>query len=97
MAQGQGRDEQRVFSAWVASPEDTAKHHGVDVSTGLTASQVAEKRAEHGFNELEKEPGKSLFALVLEQFDDMLVKASLSSAHTAMHLLLRSQLAQTKL
>jgi P-type Ca2+ transporter type 2C len=76
MAQGQGREAQQVFSAWVATTEDVAKHHGVDVTTGLTASQVAEKRAQHGFNELEKEPGKSLFALVLEQFDDMLVKAS---------------------
>ena len=76
MAQGQGREAQQVFSAWVATTEDVAQHHGVDVTTGLTASQVAEKRAQHGFNELEKEPGKSLFALVLEQFDDMLVKAS---------------------
>ena len=76
MAQGQGREAQQVFPAWVSTTEDVAKHHGVDVTTGLTASQVAEKRAQHGYNELEKEPGKSLFALVLEQFDDMLVKAS---------------------
>ena len=76
MAQGQGREEQRVFSAWIATPDEVAEHHGVDIATGLTASQIAEKRAQYGYNELEKEPGKSLLALVLEQFDDMLVKVS---------------------
>lgn len=75
MAQGQRREE-RVFPAWTATPEEVAQHHGVDIATGLTQAQVEEKRAQHGFNELEKEPGKSLLALVLEQFDDMLVKVS---------------------
>lgn len=63
-----------MFPAWTATPEEVAQHHGVDVDTGLTPAQVEAKRAQYGFNELEKEPGKSLFALVLEQFDDMLVK-----------------------
>lgn len=76
MAQGE-RPEKAVFPAWTATPEKVAQHHGVDLAVGLTAAQVEQKRAEHGFNELEKEPGKSLLALVLEQFDDMLVKVSL--------------------
>jgi magnesium-transporting ATPase (P-type) len=38
-------------------------------------SQVAASRAKHGFNELDKEEGKPLWKMVLEQFDDALVKA----------------------
>ncbi len=67
-------ESERIFPAWTATVEGVAQHHGVDVARGLTQAQVDAKRAEYGFNELDKEPGKSLFALVLEQFDDMLVK-----------------------
>ena len=38
--------------------------------------QVEEKRRQHGFNELAKAPGKPMWRLVLEQFDDMMVKVS---------------------
>jgi hypothetical protein len=65
-----------VYPAWCRSVEDVASHHGVDLGVGLTDEQVAAKREEYGFNELEKQPGKPLWQLVLEQFDDMLVKAS---------------------
>ena len=63
------------FPAWVKSPAQTLAHHGVaDVTAGLSAAQVAKQRAAHGYNELDKEPGKPLWRLVLEQFDDTLVK-----------------------
>lgn len=67
----QQRDQ---FPAWVRSPEQTAAHYGVDLETGLTSAQVEQQRSKHGWNELEKAPGKPLWKLVLEQFDDMLVK-----------------------
>ena len=66
-----------VYPAWARSAEDTAAHHGVDIKVGLTAEQVAAKRRQYGYNELEKQPGKPLWRLVLEQFDDMLVKVRL--------------------
>lgn len=67
-----------TFPAWARSVEETAKHHGVDLSRGLTEEQVAQQRAKHGWNELAKQPGKPLWRLVLEQFDDMLVKVILA-------------------
>jgi Ca2+-transporting ATPase len=67
-------DAQGQYPAWVNSPEETARHYGVDLETGLSAKQVEEQRAKYGWNELEKPPGKPLWKLVLEQFDDMLVK-----------------------
>ena len=62
------------FPAWSESVEAVAAYHGTDLQVGLTEQQVAAKREQYGFNELEKQPGKPLWKLVLEQFDDMLVK-----------------------
>jgi len=62
------------YPAWVRTSEETAAHYGVCVDGGLTAKQVEEQRAKFGWNELEKPDGKPLWKLVLEQFDDMLVK-----------------------
>ena len=70
---GQQREQ---FPAWVRSPEQTAAHYGVSLEVGLTSEQVEEARSTYGWNELEKAPGKPLWKLVLEQFDDMLVKVS---------------------
>ena len=70
---GQQREQ---FPAWVRSPEQTAAHYGVSLEVGLSSEQVEEARRKYGWNELEKAPGKPLWKLVLEQFDDMLVKVS---------------------
>merc|ERR1712112_504959 len=52
----------------------------VDAERGLTASQVEDNRKKYGPNELPAEEGKSLWELVLEQFDDLLVKILLLAA-----------------
>ena len=62
------------FPAWSRPPIVVAAYHGVDLETGLTEAQVRASRTKYGFNELEKQQGKPLWKLVLEQFDDMLVK-----------------------
>jgi Ca2+-transporting ATPase len=59
---------------WCRTAEEVASDYRVDVSIGLSSAEVLERRAKHGTNELEKEEGKPLWKLVLEQFDDMLVK-----------------------
>ena len=41
---------------------------------------MAEQRAKYGANELEHEEASSLWELVLEQFDDILVKILLAAA-----------------
>ena len=68
-----------AFPAWSATVDRVASHHGVDLQKGLTEPQVQAQRHKYGFNELVKQPGKPLWRLVLEQFDDMLVKVSLFS------------------
>lgn len=63
-----------IFHAHTHSAEQVAQALNVDVSTGLSTASVEERRQKYGFNELSKEPGTPLWKLVLEQFDDMLVK-----------------------
>lgn len=47
---------------------------------GLTEAQVAKQREKYGFNEMPAEEGKSIWELILEQFDDLLVKILLMAA-----------------
>ena len=71
------------YPAWSHSYEETAAYHKVDLQQGLTKKDVGSRRLEHGYNELEKQPGKPLWQLVLEQFDDMLVKVRVVVAGTS--------------
>jgi Ca2+-transporting ATPase len=54
--------------------------HGVTIERGLTDAQVLASRAKHGSNELDKEEPTAFWKLVLQQFDDMLVKILLGAA-----------------
>lgn len=65
-----------AYHAWAHSVQEVADHYRVDLQDGLTNEQVGSAREQFGRNELEKQPGKALWKLVLEQFDDMLVKVS---------------------
>merc|ERR1711931_76421 len=51
-----------------------------DETSGLTDSQVAANQEKYGPNEMPAEEGKSLWELILEQFDDLLVKILLLAA-----------------
>lgn len=62
------------YPAWAHSPEEVAEALDVDPSVGLSDEEVEARREEHGFNELEKPPAPSVWVLILEQFDDTLVK-----------------------
>lgn len=66
--------ESSVYPAWAHSPEDVAAHYAVDPAQGLSDVQVEQKRREYGYNELKKPDPPSIWALILEQFDDTLVK-----------------------
>lgn len=70
----------RVYPAWSREADETIAAHGVNPAKGLSSKDVETRRATHGYNELEKEPGKPLWELVLEQFDDALVKILLLAA-----------------
>ena len=74
-----GRDG-RVPGVGARCVGDAARARGGRES-GVTRESVDDRRARAGgYNELEREPGKALWALVLEQFDDALVKVLLLAA-----------------
>lgn len=60
--------------------EDVVQHFRADVDKGLTLEQVKSHQEKYGPNELPVEEGKTLWQLVLEQFDDLLVKILLLAA-----------------
>lgn len=60
--------------------DELCDHFGVDPAKGLSSEVVEQKRAEFGWNELDKEESTPLWKLVLEQFDDTLVKILLAAA-----------------
>jgi len=55
-------------------------YFNVTPDRGLSKDQVKKNVAKYGLNELPAEEGKSLWQLVLEQFDDLLVKILLLAA-----------------
>ncbi|XP_010556614.1 PREDICTED: calcium-transporting ATPase 2, endoplasmic reticulum-type [Tarenaya hassleriana] len=72
--------EEKPFAAWSWPVEQCLKEYNVTLDKGLTTDEVHNRRQKHGWNELAKEKGKPLWHLVLEQFDDTLVKILLGAA-----------------
>ncbi|GLT56097.1 hypothetical protein SLA2020_291690 [Shorea laevis] len=72
--------EEQPFRAWSWSVEQCLKEYGVKLDKGLGTYEVEKRRERYGLNELAKQRGKPLWLLVLEQFDDLLVKILLVAA-----------------
>lgn len=72
--------EEKPFPAWCCSVDQCLKEYNVKLNKGLSSYEVEKLRERYGWNELEKEKGKPLWHLVLEQFDDMLVKILIVAA-----------------
>lgn len=69
-----------VYPAWSKESCECERQYEVNRISGLT-SQEAEKRQEiYGFNELDKHDGPSLWRLILDQFNDTLVRILLFAA-----------------
>lgn len=66
--------------AWARSTEETCKFFNVEESKGYSDDQVKRAQEKYGPNELPTEEGKPLWKLILEQFDDLLVKILLGAA-----------------
>ncbi|KAI5610375.1 sarcoplasmic/endoplasmic reticulum calcium ATPase 2 isoform X1 [Silurus asotus] len=62
------------------SVEEVYSYLNVNESTGLSLDQVKRQREKWGPNELPAEEGKSLWELVAEQFEDLLVRILLLAA-----------------
>ena len=69
-----------MASPWAKTPEQVFAAHGTDPVKGLKSAQVTKLLAEYGPNELDKEESTPLWKLVLQQFDDLLVKILLGAA-----------------
>jgi len=69
-----------VFPAWSCSVEETLSHLRVDASAGLSEAEVKTRQEQYGLNELEHEEGTPFWKLVLEQFEDTLVRILLAAA-----------------
>lgn len=70
----------KPFPVWSWSVEECLKEYKVKLDKGLSTYEVDKLRETYGWNELKKEKGKPLWQLVLQQFDDMLVKILLVAA-----------------
>jgi Ca2+ transporting ATPase len=67
-------------AAHMCTTEELKKHFNVELHVGLTTTKAKEALTKHGPNELPAEEGKPLWQLILEQFDDLLVKILLLAA-----------------
>lgn len=66
-------------NAHTKTPEEVCRHFDTSLD-GLTEEQVEENLNTYGYNEMPAEEGKKLWELILEQFDDLLVKILLLAA-----------------
>lgn len=67
-------------AAWMKSEAETLNYFQVNPKTGLSNSQVEANLKKYGPNELPAEEGKSLMQLIIEQFEDLLVRILLLAA-----------------
>ncbi|XP_069840484.1 sarcoplasmic/endoplasmic reticulum calcium ATPase 1 isoform X2 [Dendropsophus ebraccatus] len=67
-------------NAHTKSTEECLAYFGVNENTGLSPEQVKKNFDKFGPNELPAEEGKSIWELVIEQFEDLLVRILLLAA-----------------
>ncbi|XP_048324160.2 calcium-transporting ATPase 1, endoplasmic reticulum-type [Ziziphus jujuba] len=68
------------FLAWSKDVRECEERFKVNRERGLSSDQVENQRKIYGWNELEKHEGASIFKLILEQFNDTLVRILLAAA-----------------
>ncbi|XP_035253034.1 sarcoplasmic/endoplasmic reticulum calcium ATPase 1 isoform X1 [Anguilla rostrata] len=67
-------------NAHTKEPAECLAHFSVSEATGLTPDQFQKNLEKFGYNELPAEEGKSIWELVAEQFEDLLVRILLLAA-----------------
>ncbi|KAJ7977050.1 Calcium-transporting ATPase [Quillaja saponaria] len=72
--------DREVFPAWAKEVQECEKHFDVKIKSGLRSDDVERRRNIYGSNELEKHEGASIWSLILEQFNDTLVRILLAAA-----------------
>lgn len=66
--------EQKGHAWWCMSVPQVLRELQVDPATGLSSEEAEERLQRFGRNELAKEAGTPMWKLILQQFDDALVK-----------------------
>ncbi|XP_019706528.1 calcium-transporting ATPase 4, endoplasmic reticulum-type isoform X2 [Elaeis guineensis] len=69
-----------TFPAWARSVAECEAEFKVSAERGLCSDEVRRRHEVYGWNELEKHSGPSVWQLVLEQFQDTLVRILLGAA-----------------
>ncbi|XP_037134594.1 ATPase sarcoplasmic/endoplasmic reticulum Ca2+ transporting 1, like [Syngnathus acus] len=67
-------------NAHIKTPAECLAHFGVNENSGLTPDQFKKNLDKYGHNELPAEEGKSIWELIVEQFEDLLVRILLLAA-----------------
>jgi len=67
-------------NSWSNSGEEVCTHFDVKAASGLSENQLIQNQKKYGKNELPPEEGKSLWELIYEQFQDLLVQILLGAA-----------------
>uniref|UniRef100_A0A3Q2U9F8 Calcium-transporting ATPase n=1 Tax=Fundulus heteroclitus TaxID=8078 RepID=A0A3Q2U9F8_FUNHE len=62
------------------TPAECLAYFGVNENVGLSPDQVKKSLEKYGYNELPAEEGKSIWELIVEQFEDLLVRILLLAA-----------------
>ncbi|KAL9992065.1 putative P-type Ca(2+) transporter [Helianthus debilis subsp. tardiflorus] len=68
------------YPAWAKDIQECEQNYQVDSKFGLTDGEVEKRLKKYGKNELEKHEGQSIFRLILDQFNDTLVRILLAAA-----------------
>ncbi|XP_051134304.1 calcium-transporting ATPase 4, endoplasmic reticulum-type-like [Andrographis paniculata] len=78
---GDGRkSKEGYYAAWSRDVKECEEKYQVRKEYGLSAEEVEKRRQIYGLNELEKHEGPSILRLVLDQFNDTLVRILLVAA-----------------
>ncbi|XP_042511198.1 calcium-transporting ATPase 1, endoplasmic reticulum-type-like [Macadamia integrifolia] len=77
---GSRSTDKEVFPAWAKDVDQCLKEYQVDKEIGLSSDRVEKQRQIYGLNELDEHGGPSIWSLILEQFNDTLVRILLAAA-----------------
>ncbi|GLT43292.1 hypothetical protein SLA2020_172540 [Shorea laevis] len=77
---GANSSSQETFPVWARDATECEEKHQVKRQFGLSSDEVEKRRQIYGWNEFEKHEGTSIFKLILEQFNDTLVRILLAAA-----------------
>ncbi|GLT33864.1 hypothetical protein SLA2020_084200 [Shorea laevis] len=77
---GANSSSQEIFPAWARDATECEEKYKVNRQFGLSSDDVEKRHQIYGWNELEKHDDTSIFKLILEQFNDTLVRILLAAA-----------------